>query len=94
MGGIDAQAHDVHRVPRPRYGYFHAIDQPHARGVCGLAGLFQAARLVVIGQRQDIHAALRGASYQRRRRQQPVGNGRMRVQVDDHEVKGVSRQPQ
>ena len=66
---------------------FHVTEssEPQTNVMPGVAGgllrLAQAAHDVVIGQREDIDAALRRTRDDRRRRKQAVGMGRMAVEV-------------
>jgi hypothetical protein len=88
--GIDAKRDDVDRVFAPRDRELGSAHEDDTRVAGGHERLGKTVHDVVIGQRQDIDAALRRSRDNCRRREQAVGIRRMAMKVVAGHRRGIS----
>ncbi len=80
---VDANADDMDLLAPPARGDLHAIDQAQRRLLRRGMGFAEARCRVVIGERQQAHAALHGQRYQLRWREQAIRMMAVGMQVDE-----------
>jgi len=83
---IDAETDDMDGLPAPRHRYFDTVDELEPMTVSGNVRWRKSASIIVVGQRQNPDAALRGARDQFVRAQGAVGVRRMAVQVEINQL--------
>ena len=79
---IDAQTDDVHGLAAPAHRDFDARDQPQPCRRRHRLGSGNSRHVVVIGQRERVHAIRRGARDDFGGRQHTVGHIGMAMQID------------